>query len=197
MLAGYPLALRRYYIGIQIILARISVVSRKVLPTNRVFVDQFNWHSSATLELDQLLAGVHSAVEDLGGDEELFHRFKGFVDDEELRMQKTLESIKYNIDAPNTLRLVIGPGRLEKVCPNFFWHIRRHFTNLENFLQHLVPVIFLLLKRSLQVMYKACKVPLHYKELSSIIGSLRTIWVSLRQRIDTIKGILMFRFLDC
>lgn len=62
------------------------------------------------------MAGVKLACEDLEFDEDLFAKFSSYVSAEEARLRKNLESVAYNIDAVDTLGIVTGPGRLEKVC---------------------------------------------------------------------------------
>ena len=45
----------------------------------------------------------------------MYEKFSGYVEDEEARMKKTLTKLSYNIDALNTLTLLTGKGRLDKV----------------------------------------------------------------------------------
>ena len=42
-------------------------------------------------------------------------RFQSYVDAEEQRLREGLETVRYDIDAMDTLTLVTGPGRIEKV----------------------------------------------------------------------------------
>ena len=47
-------------------------------------------------------------------------RFQSYVDAEEQRLREGLETVRYDIDAIDTLSLITGPGRIEKVrisCP--------------------------------------------------------------------------------
>jgi hypothetical protein len=96
--------------------ARIAMVSQEVLQCNRVLVDYFttSWYTGYCV--DKILAGVYPAVQDMDANYQLFERFKDYIDEEEARMKKKLQSVMYCIDAPNTLSLVTGPSRLEKVC---------------------------------------------------------------------------------
>lgn len=43
-------------------------------------------------------------------------KFQSFYDSEDERIKKNLELIKYDIDELNTLSLITGGGRIEKVC---------------------------------------------------------------------------------
>lgn len=45
-------------------------------------------------------------------------RFESYVLAEEHRLQENLQGIGYNIDAPETVNMTIGPGSIEKVCTN-------------------------------------------------------------------------------
>ena len=45
----------------------------------------------------------------------LRERFQDYVDAEEARLREGLVQVKYRIDAPNTLSLILGEGRVEKV----------------------------------------------------------------------------------
>ena len=113
--AGFPLTLRFYYTRIQMLLSRIGDRVRHVPLVNRPLMDAFVSQWAITAGIDQFLAGVCDAVDDVYGDHELFGRFQDYIEQEEARMQKMLHTLKYKIDAENTLRLVTGPGRLEKV----------------------------------------------------------------------------------
>lgn len=64
---------------------------------------------------DTFLAGVHEAIQDVSEDGDLFAKFEAYILGEETRMKQRLETVLYNIDAPNTLSIVTGFGRLEKV----------------------------------------------------------------------------------
>jgi hypothetical protein len=42
-------------------------------------------------------------------------RFRSYIDSEEERLRKNLDEVDYDIDARDTLALVTGPGRIERV----------------------------------------------------------------------------------
>lgn len=68
--------------------------------------------------------------------ESLQERFKSYVDAEEQRLREGLETVKYGIDAMDTLLLVTGPGRIEKVDTTRF----RCSTRFANTTLTLVPL---------------------------------------------------------
>lgn len=47
--------------------------------------------------------------------EELQAKFKRYAEEEEARLKGNLEAVMYNIDAPDTLALVTGLGRIDQV----------------------------------------------------------------------------------
>lgn len=104
-----------YYDRIQLLLARIAVISMEVHQSNQPFVDHYHASWEAGYVVHMVLAGVHNFVKGLNVDDQLLERFKPYIDGEELKMKKRLQSIAYHIDAPNTLDLVMGSGRMEKV----------------------------------------------------------------------------------
>ena len=42
-------------------------------------------------------------------------KFKSYVEAEESRLKESLEQVEYHIDAMDTLTLITGPGRIERV----------------------------------------------------------------------------------
>lgn len=50
-------------------------------------------------------------------DPSLLEKFRSHVISEEIRLSDNLRKFGYEIDAPDTLALVAGPGRIEKVIP--------------------------------------------------------------------------------
>ena len=79
-----------------------------ILARNRVDLDWYflhHWH-----EAFAATAGFQTWT-----DETLEGRFQDYVKYEEDRIRGNLEKIKYNIDTPETVSLVVGSGRLERV----------------------------------------------------------------------------------
>ena len=84
---------------------------RTVLPVNRNSLDSYlevwSW-------IFMLLHGVSTDLDD----DDTMHRdrFQEYIDAEERRIRENLESVRYIIDASDTLFLVVGAGNLDKVC---------------------------------------------------------------------------------
>lgn len=86
-----------------------KMVRSKVHPANRVIVDEY---------LDETWHPVTELVESFAAEqptETFWARFQPYIKSEEERLEKKLESLHYHIDASDTLTLVLGPGRIEKV----------------------------------------------------------------------------------
>lgn len=107
--------MKYYHDRIQHVLRRIADLSTNMLPTNRALYDKVQG-SAGLFFVEVILAAAYKAEEHIDWDPQLFDKFKSYVTREEQRMKETLETIKYRIDAPNTLTLLLGSGRLEKVC---------------------------------------------------------------------------------
>ena len=94
-------------------------MSRQVSPENRYIADHIV-NDFTIVVVDRLLAGVYSELAwpirfMHGSNQELFDRFKDYVEEDEAKLKKKLESIRYYIDAEDTLDFVTGSARVERV----------------------------------------------------------------------------------
>jgi hypothetical protein len=92
----------------------ISDDLRRVLHTNRVVVDAY-LSDPVFLKLDLL---IRSVVPTINHDTELERRMSSYVEQEEHRMEQNLKDVEFDIDDQNTLSLITGPGRIERVREN-------------------------------------------------------------------------------
>lgn len=102
-------SMARYVGKIQGLLAKMFALRLNVLPANRASVNKY---------LDTIYHGVttlHSALNPCYINESLQEKFNSYVEAEETRLRGNLEAISYDIDAPNTLSLITGEGRIERV----------------------------------------------------------------------------------
>ena len=109
------MTLSHYYEQIRILLRKMHTAAEQTLPVNRVFIDSFLGALPFYL-LDDLLSGFREQMDlhatwDWGD----WSMFLPYVEDEEKRLKSQLEAFQYNIDAPDSLLLITGPGRLERV----------------------------------------------------------------------------------
>ncbi|OJT10257.1 hypothetical protein TRAPUB_13211 [Trametes pubescens] len=81
-------------------------------------------------------------------------RFQSYVEEEEKRLREGLETVRYDIDAMDTLTLITGPGRIEK---------------------YLFPLLYLLLKRDYEIFRVCRKMVVHKDELWDSADTL--VWV--------------------
>ncbi|KIK61460.1 hypothetical protein GYMLUDRAFT_43033 [Collybiopsis luxurians FD-317 M1] len=173
--AGFPLTLKYYYTRIQILMWHIEQRAQLAHQVNKQLIKIFVTSFHITIGTDRLLSGVYDAVNDINDDYELFQRFKDYIESKEKRMQKTLHTLKYRIDAENTLRLVTGPGRLDK---------------------HIMPLLYLLFIRVYQVVDCAMKVAIDPREVFNVMGSFEVIYNAILSRIESLKAICKLQNLN-
>ena len=91
------------------IFAKMFSIRPHIHPANRNAVDQYLravWQKVCTLTSSLVTTTYPYSLRE---------RFKNYVDSEEQRLREGLETVKYDIDAMDTLLLIMGPGRVEKV----------------------------------------------------------------------------------
>ncbi|KAI8975856.1 hypothetical protein BD414DRAFT_423775 [Trametes punicea] len=94
-------------------------------------------------------------------------RFQSYVDDEENRLREGLETVHYDIDAMDTLKLVTGPGRIERF---------------------LFPLLYLLLKRDFEIIRLCQNVVIHRDELWKSADSLGWVFHAVDKRQKELSG---------
>jgi len=87
---------------------------RLLLPTNRAMVDLY-LDSSTVQKIDLIMDPLEPFVTKL--DDNMKQKSLRYAREEEKRMEANLKLMAYEIDAPSTLALITGSGRIEKVCP--------------------------------------------------------------------------------
>lgn len=114
---GWKIFASQYVDKIKELLSKMRVAIPRVHPRNRRAVDNyFNiWWWCAFLLLGMPEHGRPEAEFSTPPD-----RFQEYIDLEEQRIRGNLEKIKYDIDASDTLSLVLGSGRLEKVRDSLY-----------------------------------------------------------------------------
>lgn len=86
-------------------------VRAEVLPPNRVSFD--NYFTSVWNYVHTLTAAVAPLLPELGSSS--LDRFKSYLEAEEARLSANLKAVDYVIDGTDTLTLLAGVGRIEKV----------------------------------------------------------------------------------
>ena len=106
---GWQMTTTKYRDMIVNICAKMFAIRPHVHPANRHAVDiylQTVWQKISTLTLSFVNANQPDSLQE---------RFKSYIEAEEIRLREGLETIRYDIDAMDTLLLITGPGRIEKV----------------------------------------------------------------------------------
>ena len=103
------MAMTYYIVEIDTLLEKMFSLKSLVPPANRRFIEQY-LHSTWSL-ITELTTGFRRAEwNDL-----MREKFQAYVSQQEKEMRGRLEKVRYDIDAADTLLLVTGPGRIEKV----------------------------------------------------------------------------------
>ncbi|KAI0356357.1 hypothetical protein OH77DRAFT_1503798 [Trametes cingulata] len=105
----------------------------------------------------------------------LLDHFQGYIEQEEARIREGLETVKYDLDALDTLALINGP-----------WGIERN----------LFIILYLLLRRHYDVMRAAHKVIIHPAELPDAAAVITLVMDAVRYRVEHLKSVFYQRRLD-
>ncbi|KAI0646024.1 hypothetical protein C8Q79DRAFT_730049 [Trametes meyenii] len=175
---GFEMTLHWYLRRIRALFAIIDSASHTVLPANRSNVGDF-LSSPQICFVENLLSGLQrgdgQSVADWDWDT-TFSKFKDYIVGEEDKLAKRLRSVKYVVDETNTLTvLVTGCGRPEK---------------------YVLPMVLLLLRRSLFVIRQASTIVLHPKELYILQSSIQALWGAVADRIGTLRAMFKFQNLN-
>ena len=167
-----------YAAKIDIVLAKMFALKTHLLPANRNAIEQYLF---TVWTIVTMLTAAFRRVEI---DEQLLHRFEDYTKSEEQRLAENLKTAKYDIDARDTLDLICGPGRIEKV----FLLSPRMSANGLYFLQHVFPLLYLLLKRDFEIMRLARTQCLHVDELFDSMNTIIWVFQAVNDRHDDLAG---------
>jgi hypothetical protein len=115
MFAGFKWSIIDYAQNIEDLFAKMEGVRSVVLPPNREAVDQYfgcAWGVVHTLTAAVLSQSSQSS-QSSGPDES--KKFKSYLEAVEARLGNNLQAVDYTIDGVDTLPLITGVGRVEKV----------------------------------------------------------------------------------
>ena len=112
------MAMTRYIVQIDQLLNKMFAVKSLVLPANRRFVERYL--DAVWTLITELTLGFRRAE----WSDAMREKFESYVVEEEDRVRRKLETIRYDIDGADTLILVVGPGRIEKVLLQAFILLR-------------------------------------------------------------------------
>ncbi|KAI0653783.1 hypothetical protein C8Q70DRAFT_1059002 [Cubamyces menziesii] len=166
---GWQMTMTHYVIEIDRILDKMFAVKPHVLPANR---------RSVELYLDQIwspITALTTGFRRADRNDNLDDRFRDYASAEECRLRDALERVRYDIDAPDILQLVTGPGRIEK---------------------HLFPLLFLLLKRDYEIMRFSRTVVLHKDELWDSTDTLKWVLRAVMDRYTNLENLFKQQNID-
>ncbi|KAH7099790.1 hypothetical protein BKA62DRAFT_278356 [Auriculariales sp. MPI-PUGE-AT-0066] len=141
--AGFKIATAHYAQSIQNLRAHMMWLTCDVLPCNRARVDRY-LHNNSLNTVDYLTRAMVAEWSDDNEDEVLMSHFNEYLETEKERIKKGLERFEWEIDAFNTLQLIVGTGRIER---------------------HVLTLFTLLLERHTQILLLAQSHPLDDREL--------------------------------
>ncbi|KAF7341977.1 hypothetical protein MVEN_01784700 [Mycena venus] len=166
---GHHQAMQIYANKISELLGKMFAILPKILPANK---------SSVNMYLDMIYRGVWSVVASLNPcnvNEALHAKFSSYIEAEETRIRGNLEAVQYDIDAPDTLELVTGEGRIER---------------------YVLPVMYLLLERHFEI-FRVCQTrTVHPDELWDAGDTLQYVLDSVLLRLQTLQSIFKQQKLD-
>ncbi|OSD05604.1 hypothetical protein PYCCODRAFT_1405323 [Trametes coccinea BRFM310] len=151
---GWGVGAAVYVRRIRDVLGGIRATLQHVLPLNRSAADDYL--KSMWAPTLKLVLGVTTDAAWM-----LQARFQDYFDYEEQRIRSNLERIKYNIDAGETVSLVLGPGRPEK---------------------SILPLVLLLLEKDLHKFRAARQILLAESELKTSRTNMDEVFSFLQQR---------------
>jgi hypothetical protein len=106
---GFRWSIIDYAQKIENLFAKMEGVRTTVLPPNRAAIDRYFWHVwDGVHTLTAVASSLSSGLDDA-------EKFKLHLEAEEARLEKNLRAVDYVIDGIDTLRLITGGGRIEKV----------------------------------------------------------------------------------
>ncbi|KZV94080.1 hypothetical protein EXIGLDRAFT_673437 [Exidia glandulosa HHB12029] len=164
--AGFRVLCVRHAERINNFRAQMTALAVQVLPRNRARVNKYIWNG-ALAYLDLLIRDVLSGWEDNKEDPNLMSYFEDYAVAEEKRLETNLESFEWNIDASNTLQMITGSGRIER---------------------HVFGLVDLVLKRHVEIIRLACKMPLDDRELWDAERTIDNIIESVLARVTVLAS---------
>jgi hypothetical protein len=108
-LAGYRSSIIDYAKKIENLFAQMEGVRAKVLPPNRESIDDY--FTYAWKPIHTLTAATFQLQPGPSHPE----KFESYLEAEEIRLGNNLKAVEYVIDGTDTLTLITGGGRIEKV----------------------------------------------------------------------------------
>lgn len=107
--SGWQLSLTEYLRKIEEIIAKMFAILPAIQSANRTSVNKY------LMKVHDDITTLQRSVDTCDVNESLQAKFSSHVQEEEARLKANLAAVDYDIDEMDTLALVTGPGRIEKV----------------------------------------------------------------------------------
>ncbi|KAJ3710187.1 hypothetical protein C8R42DRAFT_382910 [Lentinula raphanica] len=164
---GWQTSIDRYKTQIYGLLEQLIGLASDVHPKNRARVDDY-LSDQVFNDLEKLLRATKSTNRVNGGDHKLIQYVDAYTTEEESKLEKKLQSIDFELDGTSTVSLVTGPGRIERF---------------------IYPLVYLILKQHVQVMYHARTHILDSREFLDMKGTLIALFSVIYERVDALVAI--------
>jgi len=112
---GWHASVDRYRHKIYQLLIAMHEESENVLPLNQVHLYNNYWSNPVFDIIDRLMRSTKPISADYLADHRLMDLARSYSEMEEKRIEANLDHFKWVIDDSSTLRLITGPGRIERV----------------------------------------------------------------------------------
>lgn len=156
-------------------------VRAEVLPPNRESVGDY---FAYVWEFIHTLTAAVTPLQPEPGPSTTWDKFKSYLEAEEARLSTNLKAVDYVIDGTDTLTLITGAGRIEKVGASQYIHQ----PSLKCVLQTVFPLIYLLMKRHYEIMRAMRTKVLDMRELWSGVESLHRVRDAMEYRMNDLTS---------
>ncbi|KAK7062915.1 hypothetical protein VNI00_000413 [Paramarasmius palmivorus] len=165
--AGWHASVEKYKNYIYRLIQDMIKASRAALPENRQALDQYL--SDQTFgRIELLLRSTRSLNHPISADRCLSQATEAYTRLEEERLEEALSRMAYEIDTPEVVSLITGPGRIERF---------------------IFPLLYLLMKRHIAVITMTKEHVLHSEEFGAMTTTLASIFEVLDDRIDGLASL--------
>ncbi|KAF9441858.1 hypothetical protein P691DRAFT_682710, partial [Macrolepiota fuliginosa MF-IS2] len=166
---GWEMSLANYKNKIFLILQEMIRLREKVLPANTYYVDTYIGHHTLSGVEFVLRPTQTASVYSYGRVcSDLISLTEAYTGAEEERLRKSLEKIGYEVDSTATVTLITGRGRIER---------------------YLFPLLYLILRRHLEVFHYAKRHVVDSEEFSHMSSTLMSIFSVVDERIESLRAI--------
>lgn len=179
------MSLADYKNKIFLILQEMNRLHTEVLRENRYYVDIYLGHH-ALAGVEHILRSCKTSEEYSSIRPELVTLTEAYTNGEEERLKKNLENIGYDMDSATTVTFITGPGRIERVRDHY--HFIHFSVRADVLLQYLFPLLYVTLRRHLEVFHYACRHIVDSEEFPHMCMTLGSIFDVVEQRIENLGG---------